>query len=79
MKILGRKDATISFGVLRQEPDVPLADIQPQPDDEVSAASLLQDTTSFQESRSGVSMENENGGRSSTDLTEESLLRSTRS
>lgn len=79
MKILGRKDATISFGVLRQEPDVPLADIQPHPDDQASAASLLQGTTSVQESRSDVVRENENGIRGSIDATEESILRDTRS
>lgn len=79
MEMLGRKDAAISFEVLHQEPDIPLTDIQPQSDDQASAASLLQDTTSVQESHSDVVRENQNEIRGSTDLTEESILRDARS
>lgn len=79
MKILGRKDATIPFEVLRQEPDIPLADVRSRADDQASASSLLQESSSVQESHSDVVRGNENEIRGSTDLTEENILPNARS
>ncbi|KAG9953799.1 hypothetical protein KCU85_g1147, partial [Aureobasidium melanogenum] len=71
---LGRKDATIPFEVLRQEPNIFLANLSPNPDDAVSASSLLQIQTALQHSDSSCDEENADEVRGSADLTEGSVL-----